>query len=77
MAKTGSNLDGIVDTILNGQVVEEASALFGKLQYPQDSHRLIQTVWEGLDYFYCIDTTGTEKLNISRSKKSLQNLNQL
>ena len=53
------HLDGIVDTILNGQVVEEDSEFFEKLQCPQDSHRLIHAVWEGLDFFYCFDTTGT------------------
>ena len=52
------HLDKIVDTILNGQVVDEDSEFFDNLQCPQDSHRLIHTVWEGLDYFYCFDTTG-------------------
>ena len=54
------HLDGIVDTILNGQVVEHDNAFHHKLQCPQDSHRLIHAVWEGLDYFYCFDTSGTE-----------------
>ena len=54
------HLDGIVDTILNGQAVEEDNEFFERLQCPQESHRLIHTVWEGLDYFYCFDTTGKE-----------------
>lgn len=54
------HLDAIFDTILNAQVVEKDTAFYQKLSCPKDSHRLIHAVWEGLDYFYCFDTSGTE-----------------
>ena len=54
------HIDAIVDTILNGQAVEEDSDFYQRLQCPKSSHSLIHAVWEGLDYFYCFDTTGAE-----------------
>ena len=54
------NFDAIIDTILNGQVIQEDSAFYQKLQCPKPSQRLIHAVWEGLDYFYCFDNSGPD-----------------
>ena len=54
------NLDKILDTILNAQAVDEESEFFNQLSCPKNSHRLIHAVWEGLDYFYCFDTSGAQ-----------------
>jgi len=54
------HLDKILDTILNAQVVDEESIFYQQLECPQSSHRLIHAVWEGLDYFYCFDTSGAQ-----------------
>ena len=51
-------VNAIINTILNGQVVDPESAFHQKLECPESSHRLMHAVWEGLDYFYCYDTTG-------------------
>lgn len=54
------HLDAIIDTILYAQAVDEDSEFRKALDCPKASHRLIHTVWEDLDYFYCFDTTGAQ-----------------
>ena len=50
-------LDLILDTIINAKAVDKTSAFYQHIKCPKASQQLIHAVWEGLNYFYCFDSS--------------------